>query len=401
MKKAFTLVELLVVVVVLITLMTITFRLVSIGGDSDAKHVTMNRMHRLENALSGYYAAFGTYPPVNLHGYRNPFLSVSSDGVQNTDGQENADLWGWLAPDGETVRDRNAESRAWNQVKAACEAQPVACNFPFSDEYSEIIDLASEYWKEVIDKDLDDSLSDDEKLMLSRGFDNGVSRNIGRFARFKDKIKWTDLQLFRFGLMSYLLPRYLLMMNSDEQFYQDFAQWLHNNTLPNDPLTGRSFSNWANMRENYVRSDKKSDLAHIANISSQAACSRWMANFENSLFCTRNITLYGVEVRAGSGGNLFDALKDFNIVESLIRTPGGYDDANGSNQYILDAVTIKDGWGNEFYYYSPPPYQSYRIWSGGANGRTFPSWIDRSTLGGEANRCIGYWVMDDIVSISH
>lgn len=401
MKKAFTLVELLVVVVVLTTLMTITFRLVSVGGDSEARNLTMNRLHRLENALSGYYAAFGTYPPVNLHGYRNPFLVVSGHGVQNEDGEENRNIWGWLNAEGDGVRDSRQELRAWEQVRAACESQPVACNFPFSEEYGDIVRLASDYWKEAIDKEIHE-MEDDEKELLNRGFDNGVSQNIGRFSQYQKSTKWTEVQLFRFGLMSYLLPRYLIMMNSDESFYRDYEQWKHNNALPNDPLTGRAFTSWENMRENYVRSDEKRDIAHVANIASQSACSRWMANFEGSLFCTRPISLYGVDVQdEDTYGNLLSSLHDKDIVKALMHSPGGYDNDSGSSQYLLDLITMKDGWSGEFYYYSPPPYQSYILWSAGPNKRTFPPWIDRSALDADANRCIGYWVLDDIVNLSH
>ena len=84
----------------------------------------------------------------------------------------------------------------------------------------------------------------------------------------------------------------------------------------------------------------------------------------------------------------------------MIYSPGGYADS-GSNLYLLDGITMRDGWGRDFYYYSPPPYQSYTVWSSGPNGSTFPPWVDRSALQGDANRCIGYWVRDDIVNISH
>ena len=57
---------------------------------------------------------------------------------------------------------------------------------------------------------------------------------------------------------------------------------------------------------------------------------------------------------------------------------------------------MRDGWDNELYYYSPEPYQSYVLWSAGANGRTFPPWISREKLPSDANRCVGYWVRDDI-----
>ena len=53
MRRAFTLVELLVVVVVIVTLMAVTFRLGSVGSESTYKSRTINRMQRLENCLSG------------------------------------------------------------------------------------------------------------------------------------------------------------------------------------------------------------------------------------------------------------------------------------------------------------------------------------------------------------
>ena len=81
MKKAFTLVEMLVVVVVIVTLMTMTFRLSSIGDDSRRRNETLSRMNRIENCLSGYYAAFGGYPPVALHGTRNIYAKVSGHGI--------------------------------------------------------------------------------------------------------------------------------------------------------------------------------------------------------------------------------------------------------------------------------------------------------------------------------
>ena len=90
----------LIVVVVLVTLMTMTFRLSSIGSNSTARNNTINRMQRLENCLSGYYAAYGSYPAVKLHGSRNVYLSVNDVGIQDEDGQENKDIFGWYQSDG-------------------------------------------------------------------------------------------------------------------------------------------------------------------------------------------------------------------------------------------------------------------------------------------------------------
>lgn len=44
-------------------------------------------MQRLENCLSGYYAAYGSYPPVKLHGSRDYTLEVDEfSGIQNLRG---------------------------------------------------------------------------------------------------------------------------------------------------------------------------------------------------------------------------------------------------------------------------------------------------------------------------
>ena len=377
MKKAFTLVELLVVVVVITVLLTIMFKLAGIGGESAAINLTVDRMSRLENALSGYYAAFGTYPPVKLHGSRNPFLKVNDYGDQSQDGDEDNSPWG-------------NEEQAWKQAKAACLAQPVACMFPFpKNVMKETVRELSEEMK-LKAEDMSPSSNRDKLL---RGFDDGVSENIGRFNDYKDEPSWAVVQLFRFGLMSFLLPRYMVMLNSEKELFEKYAQWTEHNTRPRDPLTGRSMS-WKDVKDHVEKGadGNNSELARVANISSQAACARWMASFEHSLTCFYEIKLFGVTV-SEPGAEIKFTVDD-------IRVPGGYGREKMGEQYILDMITMCDGWGNDLYYYSPAPYQSYIVWSAGPNGRTFPPWISREKLDAAANRCIGRWIADDIVNLS-
>ena len=82
MKRAFTLVELLIVIMVMAILMTLVFRLSSVGESAEARAKTVMRMQRLENCLSGYYAAFGSYPPVKMHGSPNIYYKVNGSGIQ-------------------------------------------------------------------------------------------------------------------------------------------------------------------------------------------------------------------------------------------------------------------------------------------------------------------------------
>ena len=376
MKKAFTLVELLVVVVVIVTLMTVMFRLAGVGDESAKLNKTVDRMNRLENALSGYYAAFGTYPPVKLHGSRNPFIAVNEYGDQSQDGDMNESPWG-------------DEWQAWLQVQAACLAQPVACMFPFPPNIMEETIREVSEQKKLLAEDMPAGPERDKWL---RGFDDGVSKSIGRFSEYKDEPSWSTVQLFRFGLMSFLLPRYRVMMTSESSFFEDYAQWTDHNALPRDPLTGGSL-NWRKMHD-YVMSGTGTDLAHVSNIPSQAACARWIASFDHALTCYYNHTLFGVDVMADNEGG-FGMITVYDI-----RVPGGYGHEQKGNQYILDMITMRDGWGNDFYYYSPQPYQSYILWSAGPNGKTFPPWIAREKLDGNANEVVSRWIADDIVNLS-
>ena len=386
MKKGFTLVEMLIVVVVIVTLMTMTFRLSSIGDDSKLRNRTIDRLNRIENCLSGYYAAFGTYPPVKLHGSRNIYATVDDHGIQSKS-EENTGIWNW------TKIGDSDEAEAWEQVRAACRSQPVACKFPFPEEseYNTIVKTISDALQKEANKS-GSGLSNRRKNVLSSPFDNGVTDNRGRHDGSQSD--WQDAQLFKFGLMSYLLPRYLIMMNSSESFFNGgYSQWNNNNVAPCDPFTGDRM-NWTQV-QNYSGKTKGSDLAHVANIPSQAVTARWMPNLEGIVCCNHDFNLFGISIRGDHGASELRA----DNTEIEVFCPGGY--GGSGNQYVLDSVTVLDGWWNEIYYYSPPPYQNYTLWSAGPNKRTFPPWISRQTLDSDKNKKVALWVEDDVVRMSN
>ena len=411
MKKAFTLIELMVVVAVIVTLMTIVFRLGSIGGESAARVKTIERIQRLESALSGYHAAFGTYPPVKLHGSRNVFLKVNDRGIQSDEGEEDANIWNWINGDGTAVKDdsssRRAEQAAWNQVEAACRSQPIGCEYPFAPGFQEQINAASVLLGYYGEKS--SSASSETKAICQAGFDDGVTSNIGRFGPYKGEESWDRVQIFKFGVMSFLLPRYLVMMNGDRSFFSDYAQWSGNNALPCDPLTGERYEQWSGFKNivDNANSGNSSDMAKVANIPSQSACARWMPCFEKAVCTVRPLKLYGVDLqeKADNAENNSDSgglphLVGAEIAGRKIYSPGGYGQTGGQN-YVLDGATLMDGWAHELFYYSPPPYQSYTVWSAGKNGRTFPPWVSRKDLDSQANKCVSYWVKDDLVGLSN
>ncbi len=390
MKKGFTLVELLIVVVVLVTLMTMVVRLGTVGDDVKRRATTINRMQRLENCLSGYYAAFGNYPPVKVHGTRDIYAVAESQDVQNQNDEVNDEIWGW-----KKIGDQE-ELRAWQQVSAACRSQPVEACFPFPSGWKERIERISDELK-IKASDSSD-LSEDTKAKLEAGFDDGVGNgsSIGRFNPYTNEVDWRKLQLFKFGLMSYLLPRYLVMMNGDESFYTKYRQWTDNNDAPSDPFNGNNFG-WSELHNSVINSGKnRSDLARVINIPTQAVTARWMPNLEGMVSCEHSWTLFGINI---TSGDYYDKnLRNDNFGIDVY-TPGG--GGSHSQQYVLDKVTVRDGWGNQFYYYSPSPHQGYVLWSAGPNGRTFPPWIPRESMGDRANPLIGLWIEDDITSMSN
>ena len=390
MRKGFTLVELLVVVVVIVTLMAVTFRLGSAGSDSTARARTVNRMQRLENCLSGYYAAYGSYPPVALHGSRDYTLLVNGQGIQQVDS------------------DQHATDLNWPSVQAACRSQPVGMSYPFAN------DNIREYVQEISNILMDKANSSESQYSayqkneaLKHGFfaltDNSQLSGKGQYS------KWTKVQVFRLGLLSYLMPRLLVIFNvqsggrASSGFSQLFSaqnQWTMNNELPCDFETGQQYSSW-----NDVLNEMSRNRWKIAALPSQAACARWMPNLEGIVYGASR-SFYGVNVHddyygGGSAGGLSTESTNPELYSAgdSQSGSGGY-----SQQYILDSMTVKDGWGNEFYYYSPTPHQSYTLWSSGPNQKTFPPWVtdeELQNMKGDEREMAHQWMADDIMHMQN
>lgn len=389
MKKAFTLIELLIVIAVLAILMGMVFKLGTVGSDSYKKSKTIARMQRLENCLSGYYAAFGSYPPVKLYNSRNMELEAGYNGIQT---------------DGSGVDLSSSDSdKVWRQVKAACLAQPVACRFPFPNEgFKSKVDAISAVQRERAGdaKNYPAFAAKGANYYKYEILDSG---NYGGLN--KQDTDWRDVQLFQFGLMSYLLPRYLVMMKGmrggQRQFF-DHPQWETNNDTPRNPLTDKALD-WYEVADKVNNASVRSDLVIVENMPSQAVCARWIPNLANTC-CTPlpSLPLFGTEV--GQSGD-YDGLDEDNAdIEVFFKGKGGGDGNVGSQGYVLNSVTVKDGWGEDFYYYSPAPYQKYTLWSAGPNGKTFPKWLASRAvekMAADLKKRYSDWTQDDIVHMSN
>ena len=386
MKRGFTLIELMIVVAVLVTLMAITFRIVNTVSDTESRTMTITRMQRLENCLSGFHAAFGCYPPVKLHGNRS------------LEGQEKSIEWG-------------NEDEAWRWVRAACRSQPLGCRFPFpqgmSDDIRELSDTIAEA---SASGEYDDVFKNQSmKEWAAAGFSSAGDSSVeGRLSAKKGETLWSEIKLFQYGVMSYLLPRYFVMMGGSPKYFEagGYAQWTKNNQRPCDPFTGDTIEwttvyNWAEEHRGGLKNEK---VVKLQMMPSQSACARWLPNLEGICRCDTDLNLFGVHIKSSHwlDRGIFDGIPMGELASSLSEacfTPDG----NGSyrDQYILDVVTVQDGWGHEFYYYSRSPYQSYTLWSAGPDGRTFPPWIARDQLSGQELDLAVKWTKDDITHMSN
>lgn len=396
MKKGFTLVELLIVVVVLVTLMSITFRLAGSGSDSSNRNHTINRMQRLENCLSGYYAAYGCYPPVRLHGTRDYMAEVDTHGIQQI-GQKTSGLKGESSSGGVS----RASELNWESVRAACRAQPIGMCYPFTKSG------VQDYIKKVSDMLIDRSQSSDPKYadykknasVLSKGFRPITDESMVSSKRNDEE--WTDVQIFKFGVLSYLLPRYLIMLGGGQnmdQLYQNQKSWTANNRLPCRFEDGVPYSSWGALSD-----DVRKHKWKISVLPSQATCARWLPNLENAIRTQYNCEVYGVQLRDQSDSYANVSAANPNPEVYSTESQGGKG-SNSGDQYVLDGMTIVDGWRNEFYYYSPAPYQSYILWSAGKNGKTFPQWVSDEeirTLKTDEQKTVQDWKSDDIIKMSN
>ena len=119
-RSAFTLVELMVVVAIISILIGGVFKLLGAAGEKSKESVTVSRMEKLQNALSGYYAEFGSYPPVMQFECPDPDLQRKS---------------------ADRTKFEPAEGQPWEKANRAAHSQSVVYEFPTVRGLDPFIDL--------------------------------------------------------------------------------------------------------------------------------------------------------------------------------------------------------------------------------------------------------------------
>ena len=379
-RSGFTLIELLIVTVVIVTLMGIVFRLAGMGSDSRRRALTIRRMQCLENCLSGYYAAYGSYPPVPLQGRsRSIYSRVDKFGVQNS-GEEESSL--------DPVR-----------IHQACRAQPLAVLFPFRDNQR---DMLQKYYEGIRLYYKGNPPAKYKNMFSVIKNPGGVNKGTNWGASDIDG----NVQVFQFGLMAFLLPRYFFMFSGAQSFYGIDNQWGANNKLPCRLDTGVPFATWTEIRRIMGGEDSEgritdNEAGMISNLTSQSVCARWMPNLKGIV--TGGGSFYGVNTACNENydnslGNIPDG-GGIETYELHVHSPQGY--SSEGDPYLLNCMTVRDGWHTDFYYYSDPPYQSYRLWSAGPNRKTFPPWYNLDQFSSGEISTIRSYIGDDFVHLSN
>lgn len=339
-RRAFTLLELMVVLVIIGILMASVFKLFSAVSENSRKAQTKARMERLQNAISGFYSSYGTYPPVpSTYSYPDPMNASDDRGAQ---GGEKIPWSG----------DHKADAALW-----ASRSQPVAFEYPYPQTYDEFI---NEKFR-------------DQQIRTA----NEVYGNAGSIK----ESSWTEVKMFKFGLMSFLLPRVTLIgipadktpfgKDQPKEGFYGSKQWSEHNQ------TSRTGVGSADKLRNALRNQRELELRE---------CAKWLPNLEG-LVSGNAPTILNTQL--ASGEHMADSMGGSSQFRGVYAKDG--------QKTILFCTTVIDGWGNDFFYYSAPPYQSYRIWSAGADGKTFPPWIPLESLSSEDLKLVSEWIKDDIV----
>lgn len=327
MKKnnGFTLIELMIVIAIIGILIGTTFKLMGVAAEAKSRAVTIARMERLQNALSGYYSAYGMYPAVPFYG--NPDPSGKRSNQSN----------------GSPINGGTKDS-----AQEAARAQPVGFEYP------------TPTWM-------------DDRIPIIFYPANVISVNTAIGSVSQTDSDWEKYKAFKFGLMSFLLPRVEIVGNPGvdkraplmEVYLK--AQWVDNNLSSrakgdsNEGVTTLSM----NLEDQRLRENE--------------ACKRWLPCFEGILQSFAGGVL-GVQINGDDGGG-------YRLAQRQMQ---------GGPTVALAFITITDGWGREFFYYSAPPYQSFKVWSAGPDGLTYPPWIPSSDATYKKLKAQD-WIKDDIV----
>ncbi len=341
-RQAFTMIELMVVVSIVAILIGSVFKIFKTVQDMNAKATTIARMQRLQNAISAFYSEYGYYPPVAR--YTSP------------------DPWNLPQDDNGNIPNTSSEEGFADVCRRVSACQPIDFEFPPAKKFDASIN----------------------RMYQQYGIQS-ANTCLGPTADTIKEVDWKDVKMFKFGLLSFLLPRLETIgfsgsanPNTDEEpdlHFFSSRQWKKNNPV----------SSVSNVRK----------ALEAQKVTENRAAARWLPNLENIV--KNGQTILGVNLGPPYDDPEGNKLR-LRILTDKDGNPTGY---SHGGKYFLQYAGLEDGWGHTFYYYSPPPYQSYQLWSSGRDYKTFPPWIPIKALSDTERKWVTRWVEDDIVRTDH
>ncbi len=204
-RAAFTLVEMLVVVLIMALLIGLLVRTLGGAGRQSDKAVTLARIERVKAALEEFYAEYGQYPPVPFYKPSPPLPDTGED----------------------TYYDESGNKQTYDRI------QPVYMEFPV--KYT-----------------MDDEFS-------------GVNY-LDTWPKASDATDSSATRLFTLGLVSFLVKRYDTVTNESFWFrtnlraFNDTAQWDHfteTTEIKDSPRDINAIARWEPFLEGVLDDDNK------------------------------------------------------------------------------------------------------------------------------------------------
>lgn len=336
-RQAFTLIELMVVVAIIAVMIGAVFQLMSSISQHNAEAQTKARMQRIQNAISGFYAEYGYYPPVSKDRSTDPWDPNLRDDFDDP------------------ITGKDAEEIFRKKCTFVAGSQSVDFEYP-----------PAKFWDPAINFQFQS---------------NGVQGPNSLFGPTAGTIKdeeWGKVKFFRFGLLSFLLPRVEVT---------GFDASKDNNNEREPEIGFFESRQWMKINPGSDINGTRARLAAQQAIENRTVA-RWLPNLEGIVY--NGETILGINTQQGGSGGQGN---NYTLNKSENRTPYKYN----SQKYVLSFMSLRDGWGRSFFYYSAPPYQSYRLWSSGQDGWTFPPWIPLNTMQGSERKWAADSIADDIV----
>ncbi len=177
----------------------------------------------------------------------------------------------------------------------------------------------------------------------------GLARNIRTKDRRKE-VAWRETRLFTFGLLSFFLPRYNGFVHAPGS--DDLSGYPYTFAGVTAQANGNGSRTKGNALSQYVNYNKFVDGAISGDTERDLAAVR------------RILPILGGKLKFDNSG-----VEDWGIISRDVRYRAN-STGEGASEITNRIYTVYDAWGNSLHYQSIPPYETFKVWSYGPDGKT-------------------------------